>query len=86
MLIQAIQEMRRACRRFIDAAGPQAINFRQDQDLFLIAAAELRTTFGFYVAALASKYSLAVDDDLEGILPPQASSDDGIGIAPGFES
>jgi hypothetical protein len=75
-LAQAIQEMRRACRRFIDRAGPQAVNFQQDRDSFLVAASELRTTFGFYVAALASKYGLTVDDDLASILPPQAEPGD----------
>jgi hypothetical protein len=81
-LTQAVQEMRRACRRFIDQAGPQAVNFQQDRDLFLVAVAQLRTTFGFYVAALASKYGLTVDDDLAGILPPEADSQEDV---PGFE-
>jgi hypothetical protein len=71
-MTQAIQEMRRACRRFIDQAGPQAVNFEQDRDSFLVAVSELRTTFGFYVAALASKYGVTLDDDLASILPPQA--------------
>jgi Family of unknown function (DUF6650) len=84
-LTQAIQEMRRACRRFIDKAGPEAINFRQERDRFLVAVAELRTTFGFYIAALASKYGLALDDDLAGILPPEADQDDDSSIVPGFE-
>ena len=84
-LAQAIQEMRRACRRFIDKAGPEAINFRQERDRFLVAVAELRTTFGFYIAALASKYGLALDEDLAGILPPEADEDDDSSIVPGFE-
>lgn len=83
-LTQAIQEMRRACRRFIDRAGPEANNFRQERDSFLVAVAELRTTFGFYIAALASKYGIAVDDDLANILPPEADQDDDSSIIPGF--
>jgi hypothetical protein len=84
-LTQAIQEMRRACRRFIDQAGPQAVNFEQDRDRFLVTTSELRTTFGFYIAALASKYGITVDDDLASILPPRADPEDDVGIIPGFE-
>ena len=75
MLTQALQEMRRACRRFIDEAGPRAENFRANRERFLVAAGELRATFGIYVAALANRYKLTVDDDLVSILPMQADQD-----------
>jgi len=84
-LTQAIQEMRRACRTFISRAGPEADNFQRDRDSFLVGASELRTTFGFYIAALASRYGIAIDDDLAGILPPQADKEEDTTIAPGFD-
>lgn len=70
-LTQVIQEMRRACRRFIERAGPEAMNFGQERDRFLVEVSKLRTTFGFHVAALASKYRLRIDDDLASIIPPR---------------
>lgn len=84
-LTQAIQEMRRACRNFIDRAGPEAATFQEDRDSFIAAASELRTTLGFYVAALASRYGLSVDDDLASILPPRAGPESDLNIVPGFE-
>jgi hypothetical protein len=84
VLTQALQEMQRACRRFIDEAGPGAEHFRANRERFLVAAGELRATFGIYVAALANKYKLTVDDDLKSILPMQADQDDQSAV-PGLE-
>lgn len=71
-LARALQEMRAACRRFIDAAAEDPSGFRSDAPRFFVAVGELRSTFGFYIAALADRYSLNVDDDLRQILPPTA--------------
>jgi hypothetical protein len=75
-LTQAIQEMRRAARRFMDKGGSDGVNFLQDRERFLVAVTELRITFGFYIAALASKYHIEIDEDLASILPPQADTED----------
>jgi hypothetical protein len=83
VLRQALQEMRAACRRFLDHAGPNAENFQTDRTQCLIAVGELRTTFGFYLGALAVRYRLDVDEDLASILPPQADQDDP-SIVPGM--
>ena len=67
----AIQEMRAACRRFLEIAQDTDL-LSGGQTAFLVAVGELRSTFGFYIAALADRYDLEVHDDLRQILPPQA--------------
>lgn len=74
-LERALQEMRAACRRFIEVAGPDSRTAYADEAWFFVAAGELRSTFGFYVAALADRYDLEVDDDLRQILPPAAEDE-----------
>jgi hypothetical protein len=80
-LARALQEMRAACRRFLDIAARDPQNFRLDAPGFLVAVGELRSTFGFYVAALADRYNLDVDDDLRQILPPSAEEPEDIDLA-----
>jgi hypothetical protein len=80
-LARALQEMRAACRRFLDVAGRDPRGFRVDAPGFLVAVGELRSTFGFYVAALADRYNLEVDDDLRQILPPPAEESEDVDLA-----
>ncbi|WP_281901563.1 hypothetical protein [Phytohabitans aurantiacus] len=74
-LARALQEMRAACRRFIDVASEDPQSFRADAPGFFVAVGELRSTFGFYIGALADRYNLDVDDDLRQILPPSAEEE-----------
>ncbi|WP_181444965.1 DUF6650 family protein [Micromonospora endophytica] len=69
-LLRALQEMRAACRRFLDAAAESGGTGQLGGRRFLVAVGELRSTFGFYVAALADRYDLEVDEDLRAIMPP----------------
>jgi hypothetical protein len=88
-LQRAIQEMRAACRRFIDAADESGEDFQEDLPRFFVAVGELRTTFGFYVAALSDRYDLDVDEDLRSIMPPSLDdepTDDGIAATMSLET
>jgi hypothetical protein len=83
----SLKAMRAACRRFVEAAGPNASNFYQQPELlsqhqFGIALGDLRTSIGFYVAAMAGRFGIDVDDDLARILP---AADDDPSWIPGFE-
>jgi hypothetical protein len=71
-LVRALQEMRAACRRFIDVTTEDRGDVSIGQPEVLVAMGELRSTFGFYIAGLADRYDLEVDDDLRQILPPTA--------------
>ena len=68
--------MRSACRKFIDAAGPQGRNFQRrhwgyETDPFGLALGDLRTAIGMQVALVADQYDISVEDDLLRILPPE---------------
>ncbi|MGH3500951.1 MAG: DUF6650 family protein [Nocardioidaceae bacterium] len=75
--------MRGTCRKFIEAAGPNARNFRRrpgrgPSSSFSLALGDLRSSMGFYVATLSDQYKLTVDENLASILPsrPDAEDDD----------
>lgn len=86
-LEQTLKAMRAAFRKFVDAAGPDAVNFLEHRwpyqtDAFSLALGDLRGSVGMYIAMIAGKFSLKVDDELASILPP---SDDDPSWLPGFE-
>ncbi len=69
-LSASIRAIRRACMRFVEAAGPQAVNFRGDvgwgiSPRFANALGELRAL----VAAIASQYDIEIEEDLASVLP-----------------
>jgi hypothetical protein len=70
----SLREIRRACRQFMDRAGPNASNFRDRHfgpwtDLFSLAIGELRAIVGLHVALIATEYDLPVEPELASILP-----------------
>lgn len=81
--------MRSGCREFIEAAGPDASNFRHRQsvqaDPFSMALGKLQGLFGLHVAILAAAYNIEVEAELRSIMHP-AQDDDGAPLdwMPGF--
>ena len=70
----SLREIRRACRQFVERAGPNACNFRDRHfghwtDAFSLALGELRATVGLHAALIASQYDLPVEPELASILP-----------------
>jgi hypothetical protein len=87
-LDMSIRAMRAALREFVDAAGPDARNFRYNRggamtDEFSLALGQLRSLVGLHVALIAQHYDIEVEDELAQILPP--ALDDDPSIVPGFE-
>lgn len=66
------------CRRFIDAAGSEGVNFTERRrhtggltlDSFALALGDLRSSMGFCIAILADRYGIKLQGDLAEILPP----------------
>lgn len=85
---QALKAMRAACRKFVDAGGPEGENFYHrpmaySADAFGLALGDLRTAVGVQLALIATKFDLAIGDELAQILPPE---DDDASWIPGLES
>jgi hypothetical protein len=89
-----LRSIRAACRRFVDRAGRDGVNFHRHEggprsvhmiDAMSLALGDLRTTVGFAVAALADRFDLEVEDDLALILPPPVNEDDASWL-PGFDA
>jgi hypothetical protein len=89
-----LRSIRAACRRFVDRAGRDGVNFHRREggptfvlriDAMSLALGDLRTTVGFAVAALAERFDLVVEDDLAQILPPPVNEDDASWL-PGFDA
>ncbi|GAA1664188.1 hypothetical protein GCM10009733_072430 [Nonomuraea maheshkhaliensis] len=77
----ALKAMRAAFRHFVDVAGPEGENFRyrmgsSGADRFGLALGDLRSRVGFFVAAIATQYEIAIDEDLSAILPPPPMDED----------
>ena len=76
----SLRAMRGGCRSFIEAAGPDASNFRHRQsvntDPFSLALGELRALFGMHLAVIAHMYNFELEPELRSIMPP-AEDDDG---------
>lgn len=86
----SLRATRAACRNFIEAAGPNARNFKYRDgpphtDRFSLALGELHTLVGLHLAVIPYHYDLEVEDDLAQILPPDVSADNDSSIIPGLE-
>jgi hypothetical protein len=88
-LAESLRAMRVAMRSFVDAAGPDARNFRYHHghmtDRFSLALGELRSRVGLHLAVIADQYDIEVEPDLAQILPPDVFVDNGPSIIPGWE-
>lgn len=89
-LDKSLRAMRIAFRQFVDAAGPNAVNFRgyrgpAAMDPYGMALENLRTLVGLHVAVIAAQYGITVEPDLAQILPPNVVDDDDASIIPGWE-
>jgi hypothetical protein len=86
-LVQSLRAMRAAARRFVDAAGPDARNFRggwASHNTFGLALGDFRTLMGVQTARIIKQYDLAIEEDLATILPPPDEED--LSWIPGFEN
>jgi hypothetical protein len=85
----SLRAIRAACRKFVEAAGPNDRNFMYQDgpqtDRFSLALGELHTLVGLHLAVIANQYDLEVEDDLAQILPPDVSADNDPSIIPGLE-
>jgi hypothetical protein len=88
-LAESLRAMRTAMRAFVDAAGPEARNFRyhygNQTDRSSLALGELRSLVGLHLAVIADRYGIEVEPDLARILPPDISADNDPSIVPGWE-
>ena len=88
-LAESLRAMRAAMRAFVEAAGPNARNFRYHHghmtDPFSLALGELRGLIGLHLAVIAHQYGIEVEPDLARILPPDISADNDPSILPGSE-
>jgi hypothetical protein len=88
-LAESLRAMRTAMRMFVDAAGPDASNFRYHHghmtDRFSLALGELRSQVGLHLAVIADQYGIEVEPDLAQIFPPDVAADNDPAILPGWE-
>jgi hypothetical protein len=86
-LSDSVRAMRVATRAFLNAAGPDARNFRYhggaQTDEFSLALGELRSLVGLHVALISGQYGIEVEPGLAQILPPEVEDDPS--FLPGFE-
>jgi hypothetical protein len=72
-LAESLRAMRAVMRAFVEAAGPNARNFRYHHghmtDPFSLALGELRSLVGLHLAVIAHQYGIEVEPDLARILP-----------------
>jgi hypothetical protein len=88
-LVESLRAMRTAMRAFVDAAGPDASNFRYHHghmtDSFSLALGELRSRVGLHLAVIADQYGIEVEPHLAQILPPDVAADNDPAILPRWE-
>lgn len=88
-LAESLRAIRTSMRAFVDAAGPDARNFRYHHghmtDRFSLALGELRSLVGLHLAVIADQYGIDVEPDLAQILPPDVSADNDPAILPGWD-
>jgi len=86
-LSDSVRAMRVATRAFLNAAGPDARNFRYhggaQTDEFSLALGEPRSLVGLHVALISGQYGIEVEPGLAQILPPEVEDDPS--FLPGFE-
>lgn len=86
----SLRAMRAACRRFIEAGGPDGRDFMRahypyEADGFSLALGDLRTAIGYQLAVVLSQYPLPVEPQLALILPPADDDDQDLGWMIGFD-
>jgi hypothetical protein len=89
-LAESLRAMRAAFRQFVDAAGPDARNFRGQTgspgtDPYSTALENLRVLVGLHLAVISEKYGIEIEPDLKQILPPDTAADDDPSFLPGWE-
>lgn len=88
----SLRAIRAAMRSFLDAAGPNARNFRfryehhYTTDPFSLALGELRTLVGLHLAVIADQYAIEVESGLKQIFPPEIVADDDPPLLPGWDA
>ena len=68
MLLAALRDMRRACNIFVSAAGPEAKEFKTDDDLFSYHLVILRTVFAQRVGHIVEEFELDATDEVKQII------------------
>jgi hypothetical protein len=77
-LEDSLRNMRAACLKFVDAAGPNAENFHPgwpQNSHFVISLGDLRTLMGVQIARIVTQFDLPVEKELASILPPTDEED-----------
>lgn len=70
-----LRSMRAACRRFVEAGGPDGSDFfangryYRTADLFGLALGDLRTSIGHQLAVVLRHYPIEIEEELASILP-----------------
>lgn len=83
-----LRAMRAACRRFVEAGGPEGRNFVERYgagvDVFSLALGDMRTAVGVQVGLITTAFDLPLEPELASIIPP--GDDDGQDLTwiPGF--
>ena len=78
-LADNLKAMRAACRRFLDAAGPNHsghVHGRFASATFGAALGELRAVFGIQLGIIAARYKLELSEELADILPASDADDE----------
>jgi hypothetical protein len=78
-LAENLKAMRAACRRFLDAVGPNHsghVRGRFQNATFGAALGELRAVFGIQLGVIAARYKLELSEELAGILPASDTDDE----------
>lgn len=85
-----LKGMRAACRKFVEAAGPEARNFGYSRhgleaDPFSLAIGDLRTAIGYQLAFILSQYRLGIEPELASIIPAADEDSQDISWMVGFD-
>lgn len=78
-LAENLKAMRAACRRFLNAVGPDHSGYvlgRHQSASFGAALGELRAVFGIHLGVIAARYKLELSDELAAILPASDSDEE----------
>ncbi|MFJ4486564.1 DUF6650 family protein [Streptomyces longwoodensis] len=78
-LAENLKAMRAACRRFLNAAGPNHsghVRGTFESATFGAALGELRAVFGIQLGVIAARYKLELSEELADILPAPDTDDE----------
>jgi hypothetical protein len=72
-LESALRGMRAACKKFVDKAGSDEVNFRGlwgvGDNFFGASLHELHSWMGFYIETIVNEYDLEIEEELASIFP-----------------